>query len=230
MLFREEDEDLEVLPFADRAEAGRMLAGKLSAYYGRNDVIVLGLPRGGVPVAIEVAGALHLPMDIFVVRKLGVPWDPELAMGAVAEDNVQVLDLCIVKALGISEEDILKMTTAVGKEIETRQRLCRGDRPPLGVAGKIVILVDDGIATGCSILAAIAGLRRRGAAWIVVAFPIASAASYSAVRMEADELISVSELDLLIAVSQWYQDFSQVSDEDVRHMLAHRADAMRRVA
>ena len=230
MLFREEDEDLEVLPFADRAEAGRMLAGKLLAYYGRSDVIVTGLPRGGVPVAFEVAAALHVPLDIFVVRKLAVPWDPDLAMGAVAEDNVQVLDLCIVKVLGISEEDILRVTTVVGKKIETRQRLYRGDRPPLEVAGKIVILVDDGIATGCSILAAIAGLRRRGPARIVVAVPIASASSHSAVRMEADELISVSEPDPLLAVSQWYQDFSQVNDEDVRHMLEHPAEAMRRAA
>ena len=115
MLFREEDEDLEVLPFADRAEAGRMLASKLLAYYGRSDVIVMGLPRGGVPVAFEVAAALHVPLDIFVVRKLGVPWDAELAMGAVAADNVQVLDLCIVKALGISEEDILKVTDSRGQ-------------------------------------------------------------------------------------------------------------------
>jgi putative phosphoribosyl transferase len=179
MLFREEDEDLEVLPFADRAEAGRMLASKLRAYSGRNDAIVMGLPRGGVVVAFEVASALHVPLDILAVRKLGAPCSPELAMGAVAEGSVQVLDLSMVRALGISEEDILKATTVARREIETRQSSYHGDRPPLAVEGKIVILVDDGIATGCSILAAIAALRRRRAARIVVAVPVASATGCS---------------------------------------------------
>lgn len=230
MLFREEDEDLEVLPFADRAEAGHMLASKLRAYSGRNDVIVMGLPRGGVVVAFEVAAALHVPLDILVVRKLGAPCSPELAMGAVAEGTVQVLDLSMVRALGISEEDILKATTVARREIETRQSSYHGDRPPLAVEGKIVILVDDGIATGCSILAAIAALRRRRAARVVVAVPVTSATGCSAVRMEADELISVLEPNFLLAVSQWYQDFSQVSDEDVRRTLEHPLGALRHAA
>jgi len=227
MLFREEDEDLEVLPFVDRAQAGRLLAGKLSAYSRRNDVIVLGLPRGGVPVAIAVAAALRAPLDVFVVSKLGTPWNTELAMGAAAESGVQILDLSIVRELCVSEEEVREMTAAAQKEVECRQELYRGRRPPLELAGKTIILVDDGIATGCSILAAIAAVRRRKAARIVVAVPVAAASGCSAVRMEADEVVSVAEPELLLAVSQWYQDFSQVSDEDVQRLLRDAADLMR---
>src|SRR5271157_101876 len=131
MLFREEDEDLEGLPFVDRAEAGRVLASKLLAYAGRDDVIVLGLPRGGVPVAFAVAGALHVRLDVFVVSKLGTPWNRELAMGAVAEGGVQVLDLSIVRALGVSEEDIQEAAAVARKEVEYRQQSYRGGRRPL---------------------------------------------------------------------------------------------------
>ena len=219
MLFREEDEDLEVLPFVDRREAGRILAGKLSAYADREDVIVLGLPRGGVPVASAIAGALHLPLDVFVVGKLGSPWSSELAMGAVAEGGVEVLDLSIVKEMCMPEEDVRQVAAAARKELETRQRLYRGDRPPLEVEGKTVILVDDGIATGCSVLAGIAAVRRRGAGRVVVAVPVAPATGCSAIRMEADEVISVAEPEMFLAVSQWYEDFSQVNDEDVCYLL-----------
>jgi putative phosphoribosyl transferase len=230
VLFREEDEDLEVLPFADRAEAGRMLAGKLSAYSGRNDVIVLGLPRGGVPVASAVAAALQAPLDVFVVCKLGIPWNTELAMGALAEGGVQVLDLSIVKELCMSEEDILAVTRAAHKELETRQRSYRGDRSPLGVAGKTVLLVDDGVETSCSTLAALVSIRRREAARVVLAVPVAPASGCSAIRMEADEVISVAELEMFLAVSQWYQDFSQVSDEDACHLLENPVNLMPRAA
>jgi putative phosphoribosyl transferase len=230
MLFREEDEDLEVLPFMDRAEAGRVLASKLSAYSGRDDVIVLGLPRGGVPVASAVGGALHVPLEVLVVSKLGTPWDTELAMGAIAEGGVQVLDLSIVKELCVSEKDIQEMAAGARKEIECRQGLYRGGGPPLELAGKTVILVDDGIATGCSILAAITAVRRRKAARVVVAVPVAPACGCSAVRMEADEVISVAEPDLFLAVSQWYQDFSQISDEDVRSLLDRGATSIARAA
>ncbi len=219
MLFREEDEDLELLPFVDRAEAGRVLASKLSAYSGRDDVIVLGLPRGGVPVAFVVAGALHVPLDVFVVSKLGTPWNRELAMGAVAEGGVQVLDLSIVEDLCVSEEDIQEMAAVAQKDQEYRGELYRGGRPPLELAGKTVILVDDGIATGCSILAAIAAIRRRKAARVVVAVPVAPASCCSAVRMEADQVVSVAEPEQFLAVSQWYEDFSQISDEDVQRLL-----------
>jgi putative phosphoribosyl transferase len=219
MLFRDEDEDLEVPPFANRREAGRVLAGKLSGYADRSDVIVLGLPRGGVPVASAVAGALHLSLDVFVVSKLGSPWSSELAMGAIAAGGVQVLDLSLINAMCVSEEDIQRVTAAARRERETRERLYRGGRLPLELEGKTVILVDDGIATGCSILAAIAAIRRRGAVRVVVAVPVAPASGCNAIRMEADELISVAEPEVFLAVSEWYEDFSQVSDEDVRHLL-----------
>ena len=230
MLFREEDEDLEVLPFVDRAEAGCVLASKLSAYSSRDDVIVLGLPRGGVPVACAVAGALHIPLDVLAVSKLGTPWNKELAMGAIAEGGVQVLDLSIVKELCVSEKDIQEVAAAARKEIEYQQELYRGGRPPLELIGRTVILVDDGIATGCSMLAAITTVRRRMAARVVVAVPVAPASGCSAVRMEADEVISVAEPDLFLAVSQWYQDFSQISDNDVRSLLDRGAASIARAA
>jgi len=220
MLFREKDEDLDVLPFANRGEAGRMLASRLAAYSGRRDVIVLGLPRGGVRVASEVANALHVPLDVFVVSKLGTPWEQELAMGAVAEGGVQVLDLSLIRVLGISEQEIQEVAATAHKELECRKSSYRGSRPPLELNGKTVILVDDGIATGCSILAAIAAIRRENATRVVVAVPVAPASGCSAIRMEADEVISVEEPEMFLAVSQWYRDFKQVSDEDVQRLLA----------
>jgi len=226
MLFREEDEDLEVLPFADRAEAGRILAGKLAAYSGREDVIVLGLPRGGVTVASAVAGALHFPLDVLVVNKLGSPGNSELAMGAVAEGGVQVLDLSIVRSLCVSEEKVQEATTAARRELQIREKLYRAGRLPLPVEGKTVVLVDDGIATGCSILAAVAAIRRRNAARVVVAVPVAPASSCSAVRMEADEVVSVEEPEMFLAVSQWYRNFIQVSDEEVRQLLEASVSSM----
>jgi putative phosphoribosyl transferase len=219
MLFRDEDEDDELLPFADRAEAGRILGAKLVAYSRRRDVIVLGLPRGGVPLAYEVARVLSVPLDVLVVRKLGTPWQRELAMGAVAPGNVQVLDLSLVKQLGVSSEAIEEVATAERKELERQERLYRGNRQSLSVAGKTVILVDDGIATGACILAAIAAVRKQGATRIIVAVPVAPASACSAIRMEADEVISVAEPEMFFAVSQWYEDFSQTSDEEVRKLL-----------
>jgi putative phosphoribosyl transferase len=224
MLFREEDEDLEVIPFTDRSEAGRILAGKLSAYSGRKDVVVLALPRGGVPVACAVAGAMHVPLDVFVVGKLGTPWQPELAMGALAEGGVEILDLSLVQVLGISEQGVQDAVAAARRELETRARLYRGGHPPPDLEGRTVILVDDGIATGCSILAAIAAIRRKNAARVVVAVPVAPASGCSAIRMEADEVISVAQPDMFLAVSQWYQDFTQISDEDVCRLLEGRHD------
>lgn len=230
MLFREEDEDLEVLPFADRGEAGRILAGKLSAYADRSDVVVLGLPRGGVPVASAVAGTLHVPLDVFIVSKLGSPWSSELAMGAVAEGGVQVLDLSIVKAMCVSQEDIQEVVATAREELKTQESTYRGGCLPPEVEGKTVILVDDGIATGCSVLAAMAAIRGRGATRVVVAVPVAPASGCSAIRMEADEVISVAEPEMFLAVSQWYEDFSPVSDADVCHLLKAHAASMLRVA
>jgi predicted phosphoribosyltransferase len=220
MLFREEDEDLDGLPFANRDEAGRMLASRLAGYTGRRDVIVLGLPRGGVPVASAVANALHVPLDVIVASQLGTPWEQELAMGAIAEGGVQVLDLSLMKLLGISEQEIQEVAADAQKELECRKNSYRGGRPPLELNGKPVILVDDGNATGCSILAAIAAIRRKNATRVVLAVPVALASGYSAIRMEADEVISVEEPEMFLAVSQWYRDFKQVSDEDVQRLLA----------
>jgi predicted phosphoribosyltransferase len=177
-----------------------------------------------------VAGALHLPLDVFVVSKLGSPWNSELAMGAVAEGGVQVLDLSIVTAMGVSEENIQEATAAARAELETRARLYRSGRPPLELEAKTVVVVDDGIATGCSILAAIAAIRRKKATRVVVAVPVAPALGCSATRMEADEVISVEEPETFLAVSQWYQDFSQVSDEEVRHLLETSAGSIRHAA
>ncbi len=230
MLFREEDEDLEVLPFSDRSEAGRVLANKLSAYADRDDVIVLGLPRGGVPVAASVAGALHVPLDVFVVCKLGTPWNSELAMGAVAEGGVQVLDLSLVKELCVSEKDIEEVAAVSRKELAQREELYRGGGPLVEFAGKTVVLVDDGIATGCSILAAVTAIRRRNAARIVVAVPVAPASGCSAVRMEADELISVAQPEMFLAVSQFYENFGEVSDQDVQHLLQSALSPVARAA
>jgi putative phosphoribosyl transferase len=225
MLFRDEDEDDELLPFADRAEAGRILGAKLVAYSRRKDVIVLGLPRGGVPVAYEVARVLNVPLDILVVRKLGTPWHRELAMGAVAPGDVQVLDLSMVKQLCVPGEAIEEVAAAERKELERLERLYRGNRPPLSLAGKTVILVDDGIATGSCILAAIAVTRKQAAARVVVAVPVAPATGCSAIRMEADEVISVAEPEMFFAVSQWYEDFSQTSDDEVRTLLENSSSS-----
>jgi len=221
MLFREEDEDLELLPFRDRAEAGRILASKLSAYLDHEDVIALGLPQGGMPVASVVAGALHVPVDVLVVTKIRTPWNAELAVGAISEGSVKVLDLSIINALCVSEEDIQALTAVARKELETRKELYRAGFPSLDVAGKTDILVDDGIATGCSILAAIAAIRRSKAARVVVAVPVAPSSRCSAIGMEADELISVAQPELFLALSQCYRNFTQVSDEDVQSLLGN---------
>jgi len=230
MLYRDEDEDDELLPFTDRAEAGRILGAKLAAYSGRGDVVVLGLPRGGVPVAFEVAQVLNVPLDVLVVRKLGTPWERELAMGAIASGEVQVLDLSTVKQLGVPSEAIRLVAAAERKELDRQERLYRGSRPPVSVTGKTVILVDDGIATGSCVLAAIAAVRRHGAERIVVAIPIAPATACSAIRMEADEVITVAEPEMFLAVSQWYENFGETSDDEVRTLLESSRNPMPRAA
>ena len=230
MLFRDEDEDLEVLPFADRAEAGRILAGKLSAHADRTDVVVLGLPRGGVTVASAVAGALRLPLDVFVVSKIGIPWEKEYAMGALAEGGMRVLDLSVVRSLCVSEQNVKEATETARKELEIRESLYRGGCPPLELEGKIVIVVDDGIATGCSMLAAVAALRRKSPGRVVVAVPVAPASGCSAIRMEADEVITVAEPEMFLAISQCYENFTQISDGDVQRLLGTPVSSMPRAA
>ena len=208
--------------FNDRRDAGRQLAARLRASYagqGRH-VIVLGLPRGGVPVAYEVARALHAPLDVFVVRKLGVPGHEELAMGALASGGVRVLNEEVLSYLGLDEKAIERVSRVEGAEIERRERLYRGDRPAPVIAGRTVIIVDDGLATGATMRAAVAALRRLGPARIVVAVPVGALETVAELEQQADELVCVTSPEPFWAVGTWYHDFSQTSDAEVRQLLA----------
>jgi erythromycin esterase-like protein/predicted phosphoribosyltransferase len=205
--------------FRDRRDAGRKLAGKLGAYAKRPDVLVLALPRGGVPVGFEVARALEAPLDVFVVRKLGVPGYEELAMGAVGSGGVRVLHKEMVERLGIPENLIDQVTAREQKELARREDLYRDGQPPPDVRGKTVILVDDGLATGATMQAAIEALRQQKPEAIVVAVPVAPAETCEELRKLADEVICAFTPEPLYAVGRWYQDFSQTSDEEVRELL-----------
>jgi putative phosphoribosyl transferase len=211
-------------PFRDRAEAGRRLAEKLVEYAGRPDLLVLALPRGGVPVAFEVAQALRAPLDVFVVRKLGAPGHEELAMGAIASGGVWALNEDVVRALQPSFHVIQAVAARELQELERRERAYRGDRPALEVRGRIVILVDDGLATGSTMRAAVTALRRLGPDLIVVAVPAAAPAACAELGREADACICCITPDPFYAVGAWYEDFSQTTDEEVRELL-ERADA-----
>jgi predicted phosphoribosyltransferase len=206
--------------FTDRTEAGRRLAAGLKKYADRKDVIVLGVPRGGVPVAFEVAESLAVPLDIFVLRKLGVPEHEELAFGAIASGGVRILDTEIVESLQLSDLDIELVTAAEKNELERRERAYRSGRPPLNVRGLTVIIVDDGIATGSSMLAAITALRQLKPARIVVAVPVAPSSTCLRLRREVDELVCVEQPENFFGVGQFYNDFSQTSDEQVKELLA----------
>ncbi len=206
-------------PFADRVDAGRKLADRLGAYSGRRDVIVLGLPRGGVPVAFEVARALDAPLDIFLVRKLGAPGHEELAMGAIASGGIVVIHDDVVKALKVSSDVLLDEVEAQRKELTRREAIYRGDRPALDVKGKTVILIDDGMATGSSMRAAVAALRRQDPARIVVAVPVGAASTCSEIRAIADECVCVVAPENFRAVGLWYDDFAQTIDEEVCFIL-----------
>ena len=206
--------------FADRADAGRRLAARLSAYAARDDVVVLALPRGGVPVGYEVAHALGAPLDVLVVRKLGVPGHEELAMGAVAGGGIRVLDAGVVGSLRIPPQAIDRAAAAERAEVERRERSYRGARPAPEVRGKTVLLVDDGIATGSTVRAAIAALRQASPARIVVAVPVAPAVTCRALRQVADEVVCVREPEEMWAVGNWYRSFPQTSDSEVHALLA----------
>ena len=207
-----------MLRYWDRREAGRLLATALARYAGRDDLLVLGLPRGGVPVASEVAGALGAPLDVFVVRKLGVPGHRELAMGAISSFGVLVVS-DVARSLAIPEETIEEARRLEGLELQRREALYRGGRPPAGVAGRTIILVDDGIATGSTMRAAIEALRALGAARIVVAIPVAPAEACMELRALVDDLICLSTPEPFVAVGMWYEDFSPTSDDEVRELL-----------
>jgi predicted phosphoribosyltransferase len=207
-------------PFSDRYEAGRVLAGRLRLYAGRPDVIVLGLPRGGVPVASEVAHALGVPFDIFIVRKLGAPGQEELAMGAIASGGVVVINEEVVEGLKIPWDLIDAEISRQRVELTRREMLYRGTRPPIDVAGKIVILIDDGLATGSTMRAAVKALRRKQPASIVVSVPTAAPSTCDEFKMIADACICSITPEPFRAVGLWYQDFQQVSDEEVCDLLA----------
>lgn len=206
-------------PFADRREAGRSLAAHLTQYAGRSDVVVLGLPRGGVPVAYQVAQALGAPLDVFVVRKLGFPGHEELAMGAIASGGVRVLNQDVVDWYTPSPEAIDAVARAEQIELERRERLYRGGRPLLPIEGKTVILVDDGLATGSTMRAAVLAVRRMNPAKVVVAVPVGAPESCGSLRGVADEVVCALSPPNFSAVGLWYGNFAQTTDEEVRHLL-----------
>jgi predicted phosphoribosyltransferase len=206
--------------FADRRDAGRRLADELIQYAGQSDVVVLGLPRGGVPVAYEVAGALGAPLDVFVVRKLGVPGHEELAMGAIASGGVRVLNQDVVAATGVDPDEVERVAARELETLTGQERVYRGERRPVDVADRTAILVDDGLATGATMRAAITAVRERGASRIVVAVPTAPRETCEALRPEVDEVVCATTPDPFMAVGLWYADFSPVSDDEVRMLLA----------
>jgi putative phosphoribosyl transferase len=206
--------------FRDRADAGRKLLTRLGAYKGRPDVLVLGLPRGGIPVAYEVAQGLGAPLDVFLVRKLGVPGQEELAMGAIASGGVRIVNRDVVNALGIPPEALDRVAAEEGRELVRRERSYRGDRPEPELAGRTVILVDDGLATGSSMRAAVAALRQQNPARIVIAVPVAAPSTCEELRREVDDIVCAATPEPFMAVGRFYDDFSQTTDEEVRERLA----------
>lgn len=209
--------------FRNREEAGRRLAQRLGRFRGR-DVVVLGLPRGGVPVAAEVARALDAPLDVLVARKLGTPLNPELGMGAISEEGARYVDEGIREVVGASAADVTAVIARERAELDRRIVHYRGARPLPDVRDRTVILVDDGIATGGTVRAALRALRRLGAGEVVVAAPVAAAQTTAILRQEADEVVCVSEPSNLAAIGYWYDDFRQVEDEEVVELLGGAGD------
>jgi putative phosphoribosyl transferase len=206
--------------FRDRREAGDVLAQKLASYRETDDLLVLGLARGGVPVGWQVANALHAPLDVFLVRKLGVPQWQELAMGALASGGGVVINDSLVRSLDISEDQLQSAIERETEELHRREKAYRGDRPPIDVAGKTVILVDDGIATGASMLAAVRAVKANGPAQVVVAVPVGPASTCRELATEADDVICATMPPGFEAVGQVFADFHQVSDDEVREILS----------
>jgi putative phosphoribosyl transferase len=215
--------------FRDRHQAGELLGRVLMPYAGRDDVVVLGLPRGGIPVAYEVARQLDAPLDVLVVRKLGVPGQEELAMGAIASGGIQVLDRYILEQLGISTDAVRSAIARATAELARRERMFRGDREPVDVRGRTVILVDDGLATGSTMAAAIEALRTRDPARSVVAVPVGSPEVCEGFRARVDEVVCLMTPRWMRAVGLWYEDFEQTSDAEVRELL-DQANALRKPA
>jgi putative phosphoribosyl transferase len=211
---------MQTQPFRDRAEAGRLLAQCLKSYAHRPDVIVLGLPRGGVPVAYEIAQALAVPLDVYLVRKLGVPNQPELAMGAIAHSGNRYLNLAIMRQCRISADDLARVTRQEWQELERRDLAYRQGRPPPDLTHKVVIVVDDGLATGATMFAALAALRQEPIHRLIVAIPVAPASSLQPLRTRADEVVCLMTPESFQSVGEWYVDFSQTTDVQVRSLLA----------
>ncbi len=209
--------------YADRVDAGQRLAKALADYAGREDVLVLGLPRGGVPVAAEVAKALDAPLDVMIVRKLGAPWQPELAMGAIASGDVQLLNEQVVRMLGIDDATIDEIARREARELARRERAYRGERPPFEARGRQVILVDDGMATGATMRAAVAAVRAMAPARVIVAVPTAALDTCELVRAEADRVVCLDTPEPFMAVGCWYRNFEQTSDAEVRDLLEEAA-------
>lgn len=209
--------------FTNRTEAGKLLADALSGYAGRRDILILALPRGGVPVAYEVANALSAPMDLWLVRKLGVPGQEELALGALAGKNIRVLNYDIIDLLNIDETIIDTIVAREQTELERRNRLYRQGKPPPAIEGKTIIIIDDGLATGATMRVAISSLRQAGAAWIIAAVPVGAVSPCGKIEEEADELICLHTPEPFYGVGQWYNDFSQTSDDEVLALLNNAA-------
>ena len=208
-------------PYRDRVEAGELLAAQLSAYRDRDDVAVLALPRGGVPVAREVSRALGVPFDVYVVRKLGVPGHEELAMGAIATGGVRQVNRDVVDALGIPATVIDAVAAREQRELERREQEYRGNRHPLALANKTVILVDDGLATGSTMRAAVMAVRQQQPSRVIVAVPVGAASTCADLATEADEVVCVRTPDPFVAVGLWYRDFTPTSDHEVRALLGN---------
>ena len=206
--------------FRDRTDAGRKLADRLAAYANYPNAMVLALPRGGVPVAFEVAEALNLPLDIFVVRKLGLPGHEEFAIGAIASRGARVLNQDLIRQLSLSDEIIEHIVAREQRELERREQTYRGQRPVLDVRDRVIIIVDDGLATGSSMRAAIAALRQKRPAKLIVAVPVGARATCSELAALADEAICLETPENFSAVGLWYNDFSQITDEEVIDLLA----------
>jgi putative phosphoribosyl transferase len=210
--------------FQDRRAAGRALAAKLHHYAGRDDVTVLALPRGGVPVGYEVAAALGAPLDVFLVRKLGVPGREELAMGAIASGGVRVMNDPVVAMLRVPDRAVAAVAADEARELARQEQAFRGDRPPPDVGGRTVVLVDDGLATGATMRAAVAAVRKLGPARVVVAVPVGAAETCREFAADADEVVCATEPEPFLAVGYWYEDFSQTTDDEVRDLLARAAE------
>ena len=210
--------------FLDRRDAGRRLAQALGRYAGRDDVVVLALPRGGLPVAFEVARALGAALDVFVVRKLGVPGHEELAMGAIASGGAISLNRNVMTALAITPDDVREVAKVEGEEVGRREELYRQGRPPLDLRGRVVLVVDDGLATGSTMFAAVRALRQLGPARVVVAVPVAPAQTCAEMQAHADEVVCLATPEPFYAVGQFYESFQQTSDDEVRALL-HAAAA-----